>query len=57
MQTATWIAIALLAPFWWGLSLFVLALLGDRSPWWRPRVSHLFDRIEGRDAPMEALAS
>ena len=51
MDTARWIAIALLAPFWWGLALLVLAVLGDLYPGWRRRVSRLFDRIEGRGAP------
>ena len=46
MQTATWITIALLAPFWWGLGLLLLALLGDLLPGWRARVSGLFDRLE-----------
>jgi hypothetical protein len=46
MNTATWIAIALLTPFWWGLGLFILALLGDVSPRLRPRVSRLFDWLE-----------
>ena len=46
MTTATWIAIALLTPFWWGLGLFILAWLGDVSPRLRPRVSRLFDWLE-----------
>ena len=37
MTTATWIAIVLLTPFWWGLGLFILAWLGDVSPPLRPR--------------------
>ena len=49
MNTATWITIALLAPFWWGLGLLVLALLGDGLPGWRVRVSRLFDRLGGRE--------
>ncbi len=57
MNTFSWIAIALLTPFWWGLGLFVVALLGDVSPGWRTRVSRLFDRLEGREAPMEAAVS
>ena len=57
MHTATWIAIALLAPFWWGLGLLVLALLGEVSSRWRARVSRLFDRLEDQDNPMEAGAS
>lgn len=46
MTTGTWIAIALLTPFWWGLGLFILAWLGDVSPRVRPRVSRLFDYLE-----------
>ena len=46
LNSVTWIGIALLTPFWWALGLFVLALLGDVSPWWRPRVSRLFERLE-----------
>ena len=49
MNTATWITIALLAPFWWGLGLLVLAVLGDGLPGWRVRVSRLFDRLGGRE--------
>ncbi len=48
MHTATWIGIAMLAPFWWGMGLLVLALLGDVSPRWRGRVSRLFDRLDGK---------
>ncbi len=54
MDTARWIAIALLVPFWWGLGLFVLALLGSVVPGWRARVSRLFDRLESREGRMEA---
>ena len=57
MQTATWITIALLTPFWWGLGLFVLALLGDLSPGERARVSRLFDRLERRQEPLGEAAS
>ena len=46
MTTATWIAVALLTPFWWAMGLFILALLGDLSPGWRTRVSRLFDWLE-----------
>jgi hypothetical protein len=54
MTTATWIAIALLAPFWWATGLLVLALLGSLSPWWAPRVSRLFDWLERtRGEPQE----
>ena len=46
MTTATWIAIALFTPFWWGLGLLILAWLGDVSPPLRLRVSRLFDGLE-----------
>jgi hypothetical protein len=46
MTTATWITIALLAPFWWAMGLFALAVLGDVSPGWRPRVSRLFNWLK-----------
>jgi hypothetical protein len=46
MTTAIWIAIALLAPFWWATGLLMLAVIGDLSPWWGPRVSRLFDWLE-----------
>jgi hypothetical protein len=46
MTTAIWITIALLTPFWWGLALFILALVGDVSPAFRPRASRLFDSLE-----------
>ena len=46
MTTATWIAIALLTPFWWGLGLFILAWFGDVSPGCG-RVSHAV-RLAGR---------
>ena len=46
MTTAAWIMVALLTPFWWAMGLFILAVLGDLSPRWRPRVSRLFDRLE-----------
>ena len=46
MTTASWIAIALLTPFWWGLGLFILAWLGDVSPPLWPRASRLFDWLE-----------
>ena len=46
MTTATWIAVALLTPFWWGLALLIMAWLGDLSAPLRPRVSRLFDWLE-----------
>jgi hypothetical protein len=46
MTTATWLTIALLTPFWWGLGLFILAWLGDLSHSWRRRVSRLFAWLE-----------
>lgn len=38
--------IAMALPLWWGVGLLALALLGDVSPGWRPRVSRLFDRLD-----------
>jgi hypothetical protein len=46
LNTAAWIVIVLLTPFWWGLGLFILAWLGSVSPWLQPRVSRLFDWLE-----------
>ncbi len=57
MNTAMWIAIALLAPFWWGAGLLLLAMLGDLSPRCRAYVSRLFDRLEGREELPEAAVS
>ena len=54
MHTAMWITVALLTPFWWGLGLFVLALLGDLFPAGRARVSRLLDRLERRQEPLGA---
>ena len=42
----SWIAIALLTPFWWGLGLLILAWLGDVLSPLRSRVSRLFDWLE-----------
>jgi hypothetical protein len=47
MKTATLITVALLAPFWWGMGLLLLALIGDLSRSARPRVSRLLERLEG----------
>jgi hypothetical protein len=44
-----WFAIILLFPFWWGMGLLLLALLGDLVPGWRGTVLRLFDRLEGRN--------
>ena len=59
MTAATWIAIALLTPFWWGLALFIAALVGDVSPAFRPRVSRLFGWLERTRAelPTESAIS
>jgi hypothetical protein len=56
MTTASWIATALLTPFWWGAVLFVLAWLAALWPPVQPRVSRLFDslertRVESPDQP------
>ncbi len=57
MNATSWITIAFALPFWWGMSLLALALLGDVSSGWRPRVLRLFDRLDrmGR-MPAESLA-
>ena len=46
MTIARWILMALLAPFWWGMGLMLLALLADLFPWWRERVFAVFNRLE-----------
>jgi hypothetical protein len=46
MNAILLITIAMALPLWWGMGLLALALLGDVSPWWRPRVSRLFDRLD-----------
>ena len=58
MTAATWI-IALLTPFWWGLALFILALVGDVLPSFGPRVSRLFGWLERTRAelPTESAIS
>ncbi len=43
MNTVTWMTFALLGPFWWGLGLLALALLGDLWPGRRSGVERLFD--------------
>jgi hypothetical protein len=47
MSTATLIALALLAPFWWGMGLLTLALIGDLSPSARWLVSRRLEWLEG----------
>jgi len=44
MNTATAITVALLAPFWWGMSLLVVALSGDLLPAARAHVARLLER-------------
>jgi hypothetical protein len=53
------ITVALALPAWWGMGLLALALLGDVSAWWRPRVSRLFARLErmGRVPPESTAPS
>jgi hypothetical protein len=46
MNAAVSIATVMLLPFWWALVLLILALLGDLSRRWRPRVLRLFARLE-----------
>jgi hypothetical protein len=45
-NTATWIIIVLLAPFWWGLGLLLLAWLGDVVTAWRGPVLRLLERLD-----------
>jgi hypothetical protein len=45
-SAVTGMFVALLTPFWWGLGLLALALLGDVSPLWRVPTSRLFDRLD-----------
>jgi hypothetical protein len=45
-STAMWIATALLAPFWWAVGLFSLAVLGDLSPRSRTPALRLFTWLE-----------
>jgi hypothetical protein len=59
MTATTWITIALLTPFWWGLALFIVALVGDVSPAFRSRVSGLFDwldRTRGESPTVPAIS-
>ena len=54
LTVSQWITVALLTPFWWGMGLLVVALLGDISPSWRVRATRLFNRLEGiHSAPAE----
>ena len=45
-RIAQWIAMALLAPAWWGMGLMALAVFADLFPRQRERVSAVFDRLE-----------
>ena len=51
LTTGTWITVALLAPFWWGMGLLLVALLGDVSASGRVRIARLFNRLEGDRSP------
>jgi hypothetical protein len=55
MTTAQWIAVALLAPFWWAMGLLLLALVADVSPRSRQHVFALFDWLERtrRERPID----
>jgi hypothetical protein len=37
----------ILAPFWWGMGLLLLALLGELVPAWGGPIMRLFDGLEG----------
>jgi hypothetical protein len=55
---STWILVTLLAPFWWGIGLLVVALLGDLSAWWHVRALRLFNQLEGTHSePAERAAA
>jgi hypothetical protein len=57
MEAVRLFTIGLTLPFWWGMGLLAVALLGDLSPWWRPHVSRLFNRLERmRQVPLEWTA-
>jgi hypothetical protein len=57
-DTTALVALALTAPFWWGLGLMLLALLAEPKPEARARVSRLFDRLERmRGVPPERAAA
>jgi hypothetical protein len=45
-NTATWTCVVLLTPFWWGLGLITLALIGDVWPRWRVHISRVFYLLE-----------
>lgn len=46
MRTAQWIRVALLAPFWWGMGLLLLAFLADLFPSSRRALSAVFGNLE-----------
>ncbi len=48
LNIATWFGVVLLTPFWWGMGLLLIALLGDLVPGWRGPVMRFFDRLEGK---------
>lgn len=50
-REAIWIVVALLAPFWWGLGLLLLAFLSTFSPSLRGRLGRLFDRLDATPIP------
>jgi hypothetical protein len=50
-QPAFWIAIAMLAPFGWGVGLLLLALLSRIVPTLRARLDGLFQRLDATPIP------
>lgn len=50
-QPAFWIAIAMLAPFWWGMGVLLLALLSLAVPSLRARLDGLFQRLDATPIP------
>jgi hypothetical protein len=53
MDAIMLVTIALMFPLWWSMGLLALALLADVSPWWRRRVSRLFEQLERMREPVE----
>jgi hypothetical protein len=50
-QPAFWITVVLLAPFWWGIGILLLALLGLAAPSLRASLNGLFARLEATEIP------
>ena len=46
VNTAAWVTVGLLTPFWWGMGLLLLSVLGDRVQPLRDRIVVFFSRLE-----------